>query len=94
MMGLVILQFNGTWLGYYNMDGLNDTSGGYIYLFKSLGLVYLITGHNNSTTTYLMKKCYVSVLISVVKLSFNRNEYRLILCQQQRQNKWCKRSIG
>jgi hypothetical protein len=42
----------------------------------------------------LMKKCYVSVLISVVKLSFNRNEYRLILCQQQRQNKWCKRSIG
>ena len=23
-------------------------------------------------TTYLMKKCYVSVLISVVKLSFNK----------------------
>ena len=21
-------------------------------------------------------------------------KYRLILCQQQRQNKWCKRSIG
>ena len=51
-----------------------------------------------------MKKCYVSVLISVVKLSFNLAplskvvwwiaKYRLILCQQQRQNKWCKRSIG
>jgi hypothetical protein len=41
-----------------------------------------------------MKKFYGSVLISLAKLVILEDEYRLILCQQQRQNKWWKPSIG
>ena len=51
------------------ISGLTTTFFGHSTDITWLGCFIIFTGHSIG---YLMKKCYVSVLISVVKLSFNK----------------------
>ena len=83
IMGLVILQLNGlayhlALLFQHHMASYKSISLAQhlqvINLFMQLKISYYrsIIIAQQVKTTYLMKKCYVSVLISVVKLSFNK----------------------
>ena len=75
----------------------NNSLALYVKVKEDEGVVFYVIGVEFKCFSLIMCwdeemlcKCFDKCCKAFIQL----NEYRLILCQQQRQNKWCKRSIG